>query len=110
MGVLGCGDRPRDLLRDWEREGAAERVDFVRDLDRESERDFLVGERDLERDRGSFAGMGFVAEMVVETVPYGEGDFLDMPLFLRITPVAVVGSVGVELLAWDWLMRRDFSF
>jgi hypothetical protein len=69
VGVLGCGDRPRDLLRDWEREGAAERVDFVRERDRESERDFRVGERDLERDRGSLVGIGFVAEIVVETVP-----------------------------------------
>lgn len=69
VGVLGCGDRPRDLLRDWERKGAAERVDFVRERDRESERDFRVGERDLERDRGSLVGIGFVAEIVVETVP-----------------------------------------
>jgi hypothetical protein len=57
------------LLRDWERKGAAERVDFVRERDRESERDFRVGERDLERDRGSLVGIGFVAEIVVETVP-----------------------------------------
>jgi len=69
VGVLGCGDRPRDLLRDWEREGAAESVDFVRERDRESERDFRVGERDLERDRGSLVGIGFVAEILVETVP-----------------------------------------
>lgn len=63
----GWGDLPRDLLRDWERETSTSRDDLVRERDRD--RGFRVGEVDLERERGFGGGIGFVAVMVVETVP-----------------------------------------